>query len=352
MRMKVAILDKDTAYLNKLIRLIQEKYFDKLEIYGFSNQEYAMEVVSSKKIEIFLASDTYEINFEQIPKWCTFAYLVENREIKLINNKSAICKYQKIDMFYNELLNLYSDNSGLMTDYQTDKGECKVIAFSSACGGSGASSAAAACAIHLALRKNRVLYLNLETFGSADAFFHASGIANMSDVIYAVKNKKSNLKVKLESNVRQSEEGVYFFAGPNVALDMNEFEVQERIDLINELSASGYDYIVLDLDFSLDRNVLRLFRQANNLVMVSTGSQIANEKTYQALNALNILEKKEEYPLISRVVLLYNMFSNKTSQVISNLECPDIGGISRIEHADTADVLRHLSEQNVFDNLI
>ena len=45
---------------------------------------------------------------------------------------------------------------------------------------------AAACARNYAGKGRKVLYLNLESFGSADVFFDADGKADMSDVVHAL----------------------------------------------------------------------------------------------------------------------------------------------------------------------
>ena len=87
-----------------------------------------------------------------------------------------------------------------------------MIIFSSPSGGVGTSSMAAACAVHYAMQGKKVLYLNLEKFGSADVFFSGEGQFDMSDIIYTLKSKKTNLALKLESCVKQDISGVYFYS--------------------------------------------------------------------------------------------------------------------------------------------
>ena len=104
----------------------------------------------------------------------------------------------------------------------------KVITFSSPCGGTGTSSVAAACAVNFAKKGKKVLYFNLEPFGSSDNFFNAEGQFDMSDIIYALKSAKANLALKLESCVKQDSTGVYFFSATKVALDMQELHIVIR----------------------------------------------------------------------------------------------------------------------------
>lgn len=69
---------------------------------------------------------------------------------------------------------------------------------------------AAACASYYAAKGEKTLYLNFEKFGSADAFFSAEGQFDMSDIIFALKSRKANLSMKMESCVKQDRRGVYF----------------------------------------------------------------------------------------------------------------------------------------------
>ena len=95
---------------------------------------------------------------------------------------------------------------------------CKVLLFTGIEGGTGASSAAAACALYFAQNGKRVLYLNIEKFGSADMFFYGEGQYTMSDIVYNIKSKKSNLSLKLESSVKLIREGYTFFLHQTLCL--------------------------------------------------------------------------------------------------------------------------------------
>ena len=70
-------------------------------------------------------------------------------------------------------------------------------------GGTGTSSMAAACTCSKG-RGNNVLYLNLEKFGSSDVFFSGEGQFDLSDIIFALKGRKANLAMKLQSCVKKA----------------------------------------------------------------------------------------------------------------------------------------------------
>ena len=229
----------------------------------------------------------------------------------------------------------------------------KIIFFQPVSGGVGASSMAAACAMHFASKGKKTLYLNLERFGSSNVFFNADGQFDMSDIIFALKSKKANLAMKLESCVKQADNGVFFYSQSKIALDMMELNSEDIMRLITELQLTGsYDYIIVDTDFSIDREALKVYRKAHTVVWVSDGSEISNCKLYRAFNALNIIEQNADSPIPNRMVLIYNKFSNKMSTILSEIGIKNIGGAPRFEHATSKQVIEQLSTKDMFDTIM
>ncbi len=211
---------------------------------------------------------------------------------------------------------------------------------------------AAACALHFAAQGKKTLYLNLEKFGSADSFFSAEGQFDMSDIIFALKSKKTNLALKLESCVKQDPRGVFFFSQSKIALDMLELSTDDILRLINELKLTGsYNAIILDIDFSLSKGSLKVLREIHSIVWVGDGSEISNTKLFRAYNALATMEQNADAPLTNRLMLVYNKFSNKTCKTMDELGIKSIGGCQRFEHATTAMVLEQLIKKDFFDKI-
>lgn len=175
----------------------------------------------------------------------------------------------------------------------------------------------------------------------------------MSDIIFALKSKKANMALKLESCVRQDPRGVYFYSQPKIALDMLELSCEEIIRLISELKLTGsYDCIVVDMDFSIDKDARKILNLAHCIVWVGDGSDISNDKISRAYAALNTLESSADSPLTSRIELVYNKFSNKTGKSIGDIGLKSIGGAPRYEHATTAQVLEQLSKRDMLSKIM
>ena len=352
MKIKLAILDHDANYLSRIASVFTTRFSDKLEIYSFTDAQVALANLKTSKINAFIASEAFEIDTASLPMHCGFAYFMESAGIETFKDKPAICKYQKVEMIYKTILEIFSNHvsDAVGIKLHSDRA-VKTVTFVSAAGGTGSSSAAAACAKSFAANGQNTLYLNLEQFGSTAPFFTGPGQTDLGDVISALKSKKSNLSLKLASNARQDASGVYFYATPQYALHMAELKTEEIQNLITDLKlAASYENIIFDIDFSLNASAIEIFRQSSAIVFVLDGSEISNVKFIRAYNALEILDENSEVPLSSRLAILYNKFSSKTGKAIDN-GVRTIGGAPRYEHASTKQVVNELLKLDIFQNI-
>lgn len=352
MKVKLALLDQDRNYLERLTANLQIKYGDKLELYAFTDISVAMGVLVEKSIDVFMASPYCQIPFDRIPSRCGFAYLVETSDIEEVYGRRAVCKYQKVDSFYKQIIGVFSDYREDISFSSNGEGSGRLVVFSSPCGGVGTSSMAAAYAISQARNGKRPIYLNVEKFGTAEVFFDGEGSGSFSDVLYALKSKKGNLSLKIESCLKEDKSGVRFLASPRAALDMVTLSLEDLTDLVFQMrSCIDYDMLIIDMDFSLDEATMKLLRQANSIVWVSDGSASANAKVQRAYEALKMLESDSGLYVGDSVRLVYNRFSNKTGKRLTETDLQNIGGIRRFEHATTPQVVAELSRQEFLDRI-
>lgn len=353
MKIKLAILDKDVNYLKRITSALSAKYADLIELYSFTDPNTALSTVSSAKIDVFLANEECSVDQSKLPRRCGFAYLVETPGISTLNDQAAVFKFQRAELIYRQVLGVFAGKNAGISEYSSKGGAAEIIAFSSPAGGVGTSTLAAACAINFAARSLRTLYLCLDPFGSADLFFTGEGHSDLSDIIFSLKSKRTNLAMKLESCVKKSTAGVFFYSPPKVALDLLELNDEEIEQLISELRLTGgYDYILLDLRFDINRRVRSILRQAQKLVLVSDGSELANSKLRRSYKSLEICEANEDFPLTDRLCLAYNRFSSKTSRQLEELPIKGIGGAPRFENRTTEQVVRELAKLDMFSHLI
>ncbi|AEV67149.1 AAA family ATPase [Acetivibrio clariflavus] len=354
MKIKLAILDENPIFLERISTALGNRYADKLEIYSFTDLDVALGKLEECKINVFICSDSFEINVNRLPKRCGFAYFVESPGIESVRGQSAICKFQKGELIYKEVLSIYAEKVSNFAEFKLDSNSgTAVITFTSASGGVGCSTIAAACAIAFAKQGFKTLYLNMEQCGDSNCVFSAPGQFDFSDVIYALKSKKSNLNLKLESTVKQDPSGVFFYDPCKVALDMAEINSDEIRSLLNNLTLSDtYQYIIIDTNFRIDKSFVEYLKLSTKVIFVCDGLEVSNIKLRRAYDALAIYEKQLEIPLLSKLSLIYNKFSNKMS-CSSNIENLNvIGGVQRFENASYKQIVDKLSTLDLVKRIV
>jgi MinD-like ATPase involved in chromosome partitioning or flagellar assembly len=353
MKVKLAILESDKNYLNRIMAVFTNKFADKIEVYSFADEDIAMSSLHSSKIDVFIACTDFDIDVKGIPERCGFAYLVDAPDTKTHKGQKAICRFQKADLIYREILDIMDEVTDNVSGVRADgRVETKIIGFVSASGGVGSSTLAAACAMAMARKGLRVLYLNIEAFSTSNVFFSGQGQFGFSDVLYALKSNKPNLALKLESAVKQDECGVYFYDPPQMALDVAEMSVGEFEQLLNLTMAARYGYIVIDMDFSLQASCMEKLKHMQQLVFVSDGSEIANAKFKQALAALMTLDVQNRSSLCRRMAMIYNGFNSQMGQVVEDPMMSVLGGIPQHERATARQIMEKISAMPLFDQLL
>ena len=357
MKIKVVLLDNNAKYLNKITMALTAKYPDKVEMHSFTDVDSAFESLVKDRVDVFVASDSFEINPDTLPSKCAFAYFVDSEDIESLADYKTICRFQKIDVIFNRIQKVYLEKSAAIISSvdDTKSGKVKVVNFIAAAGGVGCSVAAAAFASKCARLGKKVLYLNLDCFSSADIYFSGEGSGNFGNMIYYLKSKKVNLALKHDGIVKRDENGVEFYSATNLALDMKELSLDELREFIAQLKTWGeYDYIVLDGLFELSKNYVNFLNTCNLIVLVTDGSEPSNFKTRRAVESVSVLQQQAEVNVLGKFGVLYSRFSTKTSSKIDLDNINEFGGIKRYEGYSQVSqlVAQIVKDSRAFDNII
>ena len=207
--MKLLIIDNNKKYVERLTNALQKKYENRYDIYSISSSPGAEDKIKDLCPDIVLVDEKIGSVNERMLAMIS-AFLVSDSKVEKVGEKRAICKYKSVDEIHKDILSIYADSSNKVVSHsESSKGE--MIVFTSPAGGTGCSTIAAACSIHCAKAGKKTLYLNLNPFDNPEIWFSGNGKTGMSDLVYAVKSRNSNFSVKVESCLRKSEEGVFFF---------------------------------------------------------------------------------------------------------------------------------------------
>ncbi len=354
MRIKVALLDDDKNYIERLSTAFLNKFSDKLEVYSFSTVESAFSGLIKNKINVFLASEAYDINVEGLPMGCGFAYLVASNGVQTLKGQKTVCRFQKAEIIFKEILGIYSENVSDSIGIKFDgDGNASVISFFSPGGGTGSTTAAIACAKRMASAGKKVMYLNIERLGNADLFLSGPGNFDLSNVIFSLKSKKSASVLKMESYVKEDSSGVYFYSSPAMALDIMDLTKDDVENLIESIKMIGnYEFIVIDCDFGFSAKVIKLFEMSQCIVFVSDGSNVSNDKFIRAYQSLEILEQQKEINILGKTTVLYNRFDNATGSVAEGLPLKSLGVVRNFHSTDANRVIDMVAQEGVFDRII
>lgn len=352
MKIKIAILEKDQNYLNRLVSAFETKYEEKVEMHYFTEEKLAIKSLREEKINVLLVSDKFHFDKSKVPSKCGFAYLVDTPDTEVDDNEKAICKFQKIDLIYKEIVSLYSENA-LDKVKNYDEGSARIITFASPAGGTGVSTAAVACAKYFAKCGKKTLYFTTEELGKSDIYFMGEGQFTFDDLIYAVKSKKTNMSLKFESTVKQDISGVYFFSAGDKALDLIGLKKDEINQMIVDLKMSSiFDVIIWDMDFSFSVLQSDLMQLVSDIIFVSDGSEVCNSKCKRLYESVDVLEKIRKLDVSEKFWILYNKFSNKTSKPLDIQSVRELGGAPRYEHATVNQIVEQLLKLTIFEKLL
>ena len=355
MKIKLIVILLDKKYLLRLGNAFDSMFSDKLQVSYFSDFDLAIEKINNGlKSDVILLDTNYKSLVEKIKSKTVIAYFSDLNEVDTYNGLPCISKYQRVDLIYRDVLRLFSEKSNSQITYKIEsESNCFVTAVVSASGGVGSSTVASALAKYKRRENKNVVYLNFETLGSTNLFFYSDGAGNMSNIIFALKSKNSNLPLKLSSEVKHSSDGVAFFDDCDIALDKISLSSEEITQLISAIrDTNQYQMIVIDMDFLVSDYYMEILNTCDRVIFVSDGSQISNYKTKKAIGSISILENQNDsYSIISKSVLLYNKFSSRNGRKIEDIELETIGGINKIEGLSEDELSVKLSENSIFANI-
>lgn len=352
MKMKVAIVGSDIEFMDRLAKIFQQRYSDKISLLIFSEEDSLYQSLEETHADIVLFDSNIAIESEKIPSGTVAGYLSSMPEVDEISGIPAICKYQKVEAIYNMLLSLYMGSSSDVK-LKTNSEGVRVVLFTSVQGGSGTSLAAAAYASKKASEGRKIFYLNLEKFGNVDLYFQGDGRFSFSDVIYSLKSNKGNLMMKLENAVQKDSSGVDFFSSCKNAYDMIEFSDEELRQLVEEILCSGkYEELVIDLSGDLTERMLMLIRSyVDKIVYVTDGSLTGNRKFERFCEAAGVMEQKDGSSILSKTCLIYNRYSSKNSVQLGEAAVPVVGGIHRVEGIDGKKLVVQIAQTADFSKI-
>ena len=318
MKIRVAMLDGDKTYVSRFFDCFNKYYFENIELYAFTNDDSLLEFLKCNKIDILLMHEDFCLN-NNLEGNVIIIKLIE--KISLENQSKTILKYQKISLIYKEILNEYSSvYKGQIKSTRTNSYN-NTISFMSSGAGSGTSTIASAFAISLIKKNKKVLFIDMQSFPTINCVFEAEGKFTMSEIMYAIKSKKADLSLRIESALKVDNSGVNFYDPCKNPLERNEITAENLITLLEKLKEiTNYDYIIIDIDFLLNETCLKLLNYSDSVVFVSNTTDENYLKLSSILKSIEILQLKNNENYIEKVNIIYNKYVNGRGMLIDKFD--------------------------------
>ena len=348
MKIRLGIIDNDGMYKTRLINYFNANYADKLEIFSFSTLENLKQYMQESNLDVLLADEESVPDTEELPSGVAFAYWSDSANIDSIRNKRTVCKYQKAELIYKEILGLYAEIDNNVTSYKLDGSNGVVLTFMGAAGGVGSSTVAVGCAMYLARQGKKVLYLDMTRLGDTSLYFSGEGNATLSDVFYSIKSNNANLFLKLESMVKRDGSGVNYYESCRVALDFRDTKAEDITHLIKSiLDAQSYEYIIVDAEPSLDEKMKAILAVSSAVIVIGDGTSNANLKLAKLIEALQLDGGKKD-GLERKMFLLYNRFHTGAQKAVLQEKITELGGINAYKNGSPRQIAEEIAGKSVF----
>ena len=351
MSLRIAICVQNKAYAERLKKYWDKNYRDKLEVSVFSDFEYMAEYLKKYSADFVLLEELWKENVESL-KECPPYALLTKQEYYVEQKKGApasIRMYQRGDELYKEVIREYANSGQVKKEVNVSakkEKECRTYVFLSAGGGRGASTVSEAFARRCA-KQGKVLKLDLQFCSGME-----TSVKNLDDILFALKSRRYILPLKLEADVRISEDGVATFGICENPIDLLHVSREEMRQLLKAIEESGnYNTIIIDIDGIFGEKEREILCCADRIVCVADESrECANkfQRLYQAILALQQLEKQE---IISKLAVFLNRFQSSVRPAKYGNEVEVCGFAVKYKEAEQKDIIYTMEATADFSNI-
>lgn len=303
----IAVCDTEAAYTYSLADYFNHKnkiFFSE----AFTNEDSVLTYAEDNYIDVLLISDKMNIDTIHKKNVGLVIILSEQEAVKAIRTYPTIYKYQSAGSILKNIMNYYAEREDEPLFILNKK--CNIIGVYSPNKRSLKTSFCLALGQILAKEK-AVLYLNMEDYSGFSTIFQKEYKADLSDIIYYLRQDKSNILVKLEGIV-DSVNNLDYIPPAASPMDIREVKKDDWIRLLHEISTnSKYETIILDFGDGVD-GLLELLSECNQVYMPIREDYMSGAKIEQFEKLLNIAGYEELNSKIKKVKLPYhNSFGSR-----------------------------------------
>ena len=318
MRIKLLIATCDNDYAGHLSNMISEHHADIIEVCVCSTAGCLRELLTAQRFDVALLAEELagdaDLRSIHLPLllWAEGgdslyegsggggggaveqlgsipAVSVPRDRAECARGMGRISKYQRISALVANMLEQYAKVSPDSRGY--DSKRARITAVWSPAGGVGKTTVALAYAGKMASEGKQALYLNLEHFSSAPAYFHETG-RSISSVFEMLEAHEGNVRI-LISGIRCQESGVSYFCRPDNFDDMNILSPENIAALVDTCSEMT-DELIIDMSSVCGERERQVFDLADSVFIVTDSSSTAQAKLCQFSAQHNVFGRIKE----------------------------------------------------------
>lgn len=328
MKVRILIALSDNDYLERLTRVMSERYTNLLEITACSSADTLQQFLRNDRVDVALVDAGLIGALDRTAVRMTVLLWDGVTDISAIDKSLRIIKkYQRISAIAAAVLEHYAT---LPNKDPVFEDGAEIITVWSPAGGCGKTTVALAYAAQAASSGRKAIYLDLESFSSVDVYFPTGG----KSISRVFERLDANPELLLRSIQQEdNSSGICYFNKPDNYDDINEL-TGDDIKTLVRACARICDTLVVDYSGACNEQAKVLLATACKVLLVVNDEAASQKKWTQFCTQHSVFESIRE-----KAVLVKNRGAAMT---------PDNGVTSTVllpvvQSADPAVVYKTLS---------
>ena len=319
-----AICDPEAEYARNFMDYLNRKKNLPFEVQAFTGPESLVAYGKEHRIELLLIAEEAvcgELRDLDIGKIIVLTEGVSSAEK---SPYAGVYKYQSSAQVVREVMACYGEEASILpAQSPVLKKTTEVLGIYSPSGRCLKTSFA--LTLGQLLGKNRpVLYLNMEEYSGFDSLFGKNFPANLSDLLYYVRQGEQNLTARINSMV-QTVGQLDFIPPVQSPLDIRGTPWQDWICLIQEIMLhSPYETLILDIGNGIDE-VFQILDMCGRIYMPVLPDKMSCCKLAQFENLLRTLEYPQILTKIRRLQLPFHSDLERSDFFVDQLPWSNLG---------------------------
>ena len=244
------IYDNEEMYAKNFMDCISTRKEVAFQVRMFRDVEKLLEYSKEQVVNFMLITEECPAAVRQQVRAQRTFVLTKGVCTDLGEKEKSILKYQSADEILAEILESCLETGDRELGLTMTKGAGAVIGVYSPVHRIGKTKLALAVGKEQA-KNGPALYLNLEEYSGAEAYFGERPQQNLADLLYYARQENGNLGIRISTMVHQDGELDYIYP-MEVAGDIRNVTLEEWKELLEQIAdKSIYDTVILDLGDSV-----------------------------------------------------------------------------------------------------